>query len=121
MAGISKDERNLNKAQSLYDEGVEHYLSITERLNADALEMFDILEGLRKGLPDDKYQITPRQEKALNAQFKLWMSKVENPERAMSFLHGALKDKYTNAPKQQEEQQSSEKTQFAQFSNIAKA
>lgn len=116
MANISKDERNLNKAQSLYDEGVNHYLAIAEKLNAEALDMFDILEGIRKGRPETKYQITPRQEKALNSQFKLWMSTVENPEKALSHLHGALKEKYTKAPKQPKQTDQPTSPKIALFS-----
>lgn len=116
MANIPKDERNLNKAQSLYDKGVEHYLAITEQLNDEALEMFDILEGIRKGRTEDKYQVTPRQEKAIRSMFKLWMSTVENPEKALSHLHGALKEKYTKSPKRSDSTQKASKPSIALFS-----
>ena len=91
MAGISKDARKLNLAQSLYDDGVDSWLAIIAELNDEILEINDILRGYAAGDDDKKYQISSKQHSALQERFTFWTAFMKAPDKAVAHINDGLK------------------------------
>lgn len=117
MAGISKDARKLNLAQSIYDEGVDKWLAIMLKLSPDVEEMDDILHGYAMGKKDPKYKISMAQHSALKDRFNFWASFMKSPDKAVAHINDGLKKAHTKSPNTKTK---IEKTQLAVFSTIAK-
>ena len=116
MAGISKDARKVNRAQAIYDDGVNHWLAIIEDLNSEILEINDILRGYAAGDDDPKYKLTPAQQGALKDRFSFWASFMKSPERALAKINDGLKKQHTNSKSKTQKSQPT----LAVFSTKAK-
>ena len=117
MAGISKDMRKLNLAQSLYDEGVDKWLAIITELNSEVLEIHDILRGYAAGDKESKYQLTIAQHGALKDRFNFWASFMKAPDKAVAHINNGLKKAHSKNPNKS---QTIKKPQLAVFSPKAK-
>ena len=91
MAGITKDEKRVNRAQSLYDNGLDKFLDIITQIDKDIPEICDILHGSAMDKPDEKYQITKERRAALKDQLALWKANVQNPEKVLAQINDGLK------------------------------
>lgn len=118
MANIPKDERQVNRAQKLYDQGVDQYLNIIEDLNKNIPDIYDIIQGYRMARPEERYQLTSSQYGALKDHFNLWLSNVQNPEKALAHINNELKKKYSK--QKHPEGTSSNKPKLAVFSPTAR-
>lgn len=91
MAGISKDARKARKAQQLYDDGVNKWLSDFERINKSIDEINDLLHGYALGKKDEKYSLSTSQASALKDQKSFWTSCMKQPEKWMAHINNGLK------------------------------
>ncbi|MCP3921279.1 MAG: hypothetical protein GY714_01710 [Desulfobacterales bacterium] len=117
MAGITKDARKLNLAQSLYDDGVNSWLAIIAELNTEILEINDILRGYAAGDTRKKYQISTKQHSALQDRFTFWTQFMKAPDKAVAHINDGLKKQNKKSSKNETIQH---KPQLAVFSPKAK-
>lgn len=115
MANITKDERRVNKAQTLYDSSLEHYLAMIEKINQDIPEICDILHGVAMGRSEPKYQVDNRQITQLEKQLAVWKANVQNPDKVLANINDELKKKF-GSQKSPDQDNSSNKPKLAVFS-----
>jgi len=118
MANITKDERRVNKAQTVYDSSLENYLAMVDRINQDIPEICDILHGVAMGRTESKYQIDNRQLAQLEKQLNVWKANVQNPDKVLANINDELKKKFGSQKKPDKENSSTPK--LAVFSPTAK-
>jgi len=94
MARILKDERKVLNAQRIYDESVDNYLKIMNQLNAEIMDIWDIMDGYAKGKEDEKYNITAQQHSALKDQFNMWKANLREPDKILENIENELRKKH---------------------------
>ncbi len=120
MPNITKDERKVNRAQRLYDDSVDKYLNLIEKINDDIPEIVDLLHGYAMGKKEEKYQLTSAQYGALKEQLNIWKANVQNPEKILANINNKLKkvhktNKLGDDPKPSESEKGSDKPNLAVF------
>jgi len=91
---ILKDERKVVQVQAVYDGSVDNWIKIISKLNEEILEIYDVMYGYSKGLPDEKYQITGVQYSALKDQFNLWKGNLREPDKILENIENEIRRKY---------------------------
>ena len=94
MVAITKDERRVNKAQTLYDNGLDKYLDMIALIDKDVDNIKNLIHGYALGKPDVKYQLTVTQYNALKDQLNTWKAHNQNPEKVLSQINDGLKKKF---------------------------
>ena len=122
MAGISKDARKVNRAQKLYDDGLEKWLRDFKRINDSIDEINDLIHGytMGKGADDERYQLSTTRFNALKDQKSFWTSCMKQPEKWMAHINDGLKKEVLSSKSSTPSSNSSSQPQLAVFSSQAK-
>ena len=88
------DDRKITKAQRIYDESVNTYLTQLDKLTSEMPEIMDIMYGYSRGYEEPKYRISAGQYSALKDMYNIWKSNLKEPDKVLENIGNELKRKY---------------------------